>query len=300
MALLVVGTVAYDSVETPAGRAEEVLGGAATYFSYAASFFCPVRLMGVVGEDFRDEDRSVLEERSIDLRGLLGAPGRTFRWSGRYEGDCNVAETVQTQLNVWEHYDPQIPEPFRDSRFLFLANQPPAVQAKVVDQAAPGAFIVMDTMDFWIRNTVDDLRAVLRRVDGVTINDTEARMLTGEPTLIRAGRAILDLGPRLVVLKKGEHGSFLFSPELFFALPAYPVADLRDPTGAGDTFAGGLMGFLAHAGEIDEPNLKRAMVYGTVLSSCNVEGFSLEGLRRTTRERIEVRYRELLRFTAVP
>ena len=299
MSLLVVGTLAYDSIETPAGTAVDELGGSGTHFALAAKFFTAVRMMGVVGGDFRPEDRALLEEREIDLRGVGTAEGGTFRWSGRYEGDCNVAETLETHLNVHGDYEPQLPPEYADSRLIFLANGPPQQQARVVDQARKGSFIVMDTMNFWIQNDNAALRALLERVDGITINDLEARMLTGEPTLIRAGRAILDLGPRLVWLKKGEHGAFLFSKDFFFALPAYPVSDLVDPTGAGDSFAGGLMGYLAHADVLDEEHLRRAMVYGSVLASFNVEDFGARRVCRLQRDEIETRYRELLRFTAV-
>ncbi|MGQ0613060.1 MAG: PfkB family carbohydrate kinase [Planctomycetaceae bacterium] len=300
MSLLVVGTLAYDTIETPAGRAEEVLGGAATYFSYAASFFGPVRLVGVVGEDFRKEDRALLADRGVDLAGISVAPGKSFRWSGRYVGDMNVAETLDTQLNVLERYRPLVPAPFRDSRYVFLANSPPAIQESVIDQVAPGALVAMDTMNLWIDTARADLARLLRRVDALLINDQEARMVSGEPTLIRAGRAILTLGPRVVIVKKGEHGAFLFSEDFFYAVPAYPLEQVTDPTGAGDTFAGGVMGYLAHAGHVDAAHWKRAMLYGSVLASFTVEAFSLRRLRSIGRQEVDARFRDLMRFTAPP
>jgi len=300
MSLLVVGTLAYDDVETPAGRVKDALGGAATYFSYAASFFTPVRLVGVIGEDFRAEHKTLLAERGIDLSGLELAKGKSFRWSGRYTGDLNVAVTLDTQLNVLAAYRPAVPVRFRDSRYVFLANSPPALQAHVLDQVDPGAFVAMDTMNLWIDTARDDLAAILRRVDALVVNDQEARMIAGEPTLIRAGRAILKLGPKVVVVKKGEHGAFLFSERFFYALPAYPTDRVVDPTGAGDTFAGGMLGYLAHAGRVDEAHWKRAVAYGCVIASFTVEDFSLDRLRGIGRDDVERRFQELHRFTAHP
>jgi sugar/nucleoside kinase (ribokinase family) len=300
VSLLVVGTLADDTVETPSGRVEGTLGGAATYFSYAASFFGPVRLVGIVGDDFRPEDRQLLADRGVDLRGLTVGRGRSFRWSGRYEGDLNVATTLDTQLNVLDGYRPRLPEAYRDSRFVFLANSPPALQESVLDQVPDGVFRAMDTMNLWIRTAREGLLRVLRRVDALIINDQEARLIAGEPTLIRAGRAILKLGPKVVVVKKGEHGAFLFSDRFFYAIPAFPTEQVVDPTGAGDTFAGGAMGYLAHAGTVDEAHWKRALLYGSVLASYNVEDFSLNRLRSIGREDVERRFADLLRFTAHP
>ena len=300
MSLLVVGTLAYDTVETPSGRVEDVLGGAATYFSCAAAFFGPVRLVSVVGEDFRAEDRQLLEERGVRLDGLTVAPGKSFRWAGRYEGDLNVAETVATDLNVLEGYQPQVPQAFRDSRFVFLANSPPALQMSVLDQVDPGAVIAMDTMNLWIDTAWDDLLALLKRVDMIILNDQEARAITKEHQLIKAGRHLLDFGPRIVMVKKGEHGAFLWSRDFFYALPAYPLETIVDPTGAGDSFAGGVMGSLASAGQIDHEHLRRAMIYGSVVASFNVEDFSLGRIREITRQDIDARYMEFLHFTAHP
>ncbi|MEE8105603.1 MAG: PfkB family carbohydrate kinase [Planctomycetota bacterium] len=301
MSLLVVGTLAYDTVETPSGKAEEVLGGAATYFSYAASFFGPVRLMSVIGADFRPEDRELLAGRGVDLGGLHVEPeGRTFRWAGRYEGDMNVAETLDTQLNVFADYAPKVPEPFADSRYVFLANSPPAMQAHVLDQVSDDAFTVMDTMNLWIDIAREELDAVLQRVDLLIINDQEARMLAGESSLIKAGRAILEQGPNAVIVKKGEHGAFLFSREFFYAIPAYPVETVVDPTGAGDSFAGGLMGYLASEDRVDEASLRAAMLYGSVVASFNVQDFSLGRFKEIERAQIDERFQEMLRFTAHP
>ncbi|MHC4973797.1 MAG: PfkB family carbohydrate kinase [Planctomycetota bacterium] len=300
MSLLVVGTLAYDTVETPSGRADDVLGGAATYCSLAASFFVPVRLVGVVGEDFKAEDRALLADHDVLLDGLAEAPGRSFRWSGKYVGDLNVAETVDTQLNVLEGWEPVVPEPFRNSRFVFLANSPPALQAQVLDQVDDSAFKVMDTMNLWIEQTWDDLLKLLPRVDMLICNDKEALALGEDHSLIRAGRKLLGKGPSVVIVKKGEHGAFLWSREFFYALPAYPLEHVVDPTGAGDSFAGGVMGSLASAGQVSERELRRAMIHGSVLASFNVEDFSLNRLRQITRTDIDARYREFLRFTAHP
>lgn len=300
MALLVVGTLAYDSVETPSGKADDVLGGAATYFACAASFFGPVRLVGVVGSDFRPEDRRLLEDKNIDLEGLSITEGQSFRWAGRYVGDLSVAETLGTQLNVLEGYEPHLPASYRDSRFVFLANSPPALQSLVVDQVDDDAFKVMDTMNLWIDTTWDDLLAILKRVDMLILNDQEARSITKEHSLIRAGRKLLDFGPDLVMVKKGEHGAFLWSKDFFYAIPAYPIEEVVDPTGAGDSFAGGVMGYLAQAGEVTPEQLRRAMIYGSVVASFNVEDFSLNRFRQIERHDIDARYQEFLGFIAHP
>lgn len=296
MSLLVVGSIAFDSVETPFGTAEEALGGSALYFAYAASYFLPVRLVGVVGEDFPlavfDEFRS----RGVDTAGVEVARGRTFRWKGKYEGEMNTAQTLDTQLNVFGDFKPKVPAAFRDSSFVFLANGAPLTQLAVLDQVARPKFVVCDTMNLWMRIAKEDLLRLLTKVDGLILNDEEARELSGERNLIRAGRAILELGPRIVVVKKGEHGAFLFSEFVQFALPAYPTDEVKDPTGAGDSFAGGFMGSLASNGKVTLSALKRAMAYGTVCASVNVEDFSFEGMRRATREGIERRMQEFIQF----
>jgi len=300
VSLLVVGTLAYDTVETPSGRAEDVLGGAATYFACAAAFFGPVRLVGVVGDDFRPEDRTLLEERGVLLDGLTVREGRSFRWEGKYEGDLNVAQTLGTELNVLDGYKPDVPEAFRDSQFVFLANSPPDLQSHVLDQVQQDAFVVMDTMNLWIQNTWDDLIKMLKRVHMVVLNDQEARAITQEHSLIAAGRKLLDFGPKIALVKKGEHGAFLWSEDSFYALPAYPLERVVDPTGAGDSFAGGVMGSLAASGAVSDQNLRRAMIYGSVVASFNVEDFSLRRFQQISREDIDQRYEEFLGFTAHP
>lgn len=299
MSLLVVGALAYDTVETPAGKVEDILGGAATYFAVGASFFGPVRLVGVVGEDFKHEHRTLLLDQGVDLDGLEVRPGKTFRWAGRYQGDMNVAQTMATHLNVLDGYEPKVPKAFKDSRFVFLANAPPRMQAHVLDQV-PDAFSVMDTMNYWIQEAWDDLLAVLRRVDMLVCNDQEARAIAEDHSLIRAGRKLLDLGPKAVVVKKGEHGAFLWTRSSFHAIPAYPLEQVVDPTGAGDSFAGGLVGSLAAQGSTGDAALRRAMIHGTVVASFTVEDFSLRRLRAISKKDIDARYEEFLSFTAHP
>jgi sugar/nucleoside kinase (ribokinase family) len=300
MALLVVGSVAFDSIETPGGTADEALGGSASYFAYAASFFTRPRLVGVVGEDFPGEHRRLFEGRRIDTAGLVTRPGgKTFRWRGRYFEDMNKRETVEVHLNVFGDFDPVLPEPFRDSTHVFLANGSPQVQAKVLGQVRRPQLVLADTMDLWISTQHDELLALLPRLDGLLLNDSEAELLTGEKNLVRAGHAVRKLGPKFVILKKGEHGAMLFSEDGVFVVPAYPTPDVVDPTGAGDSFAGGLMGALftdptPHAGR-----LRRAMAYGTVVASLTVEGFGLDRLKRVSREEIDGRqeeYRRMLSF----
>ena len=300
MSLLVVGSVAFDSVQTPYGVADDVLGGAATFFSYAASYFTPVRLVGVVGEDFPPEPREMLEARGIDTSGLvIEKGGKTFRWRGKYEGDMNTAETLEVHLNVLGTFDPELSPEFAETPFVFLANGSPSMQRKVLSQARARRLAVADTMNFWIETQRDELDALLREVDGLVLNDAEARMLTQEVNLVRAGRAILERGPRFVIIKKGEHGAMFLSREGSFVMPAYPVADVVDPTGAGDSFAGGFMGYLASTGKTDPASLKTAMAYGTVVASFNVEDFSLGRFRRTDRPEIDRRlaaYRAMMAF----
>ncbi len=295
--LLVVGTLALDSIETPEIRAKEVLGGSASYFAMAASLLGPVRLVGVVGEDFPVAHRELLASRPIDLGGLVSAKGgKTFRWSGRYHADMNTRDTLDTELNVIAGFRPVLPDGFRDSPFVYLANDSPSTQISTLEQARARRFVMLDTMNYWIEHEKAALFDVLNRVDGVIINDEEARLLTGEKNLISAGTRVLELGPRVVVVKKGEHGAFLFSHFVRHALPAYPIEDVVDPTGAGDSFAGGFMGFLARRGTVSLANLKRAMAYGTVLASFAVEAVSLERLATLTREEVETRLDDFLQF----
>ena len=300
MPLLVVGSVALDSVETPHGVVENALGGSATFFSYAASFFTPVRLVGVVGEDFPSAHRELLEGRQIDTSGpVVEKGGKTFHWKGRYQGDMNTAETLEVHLNVLGTFDPELSPKFADTPFVFLANGSPATQRKVLSQARKRQFVVADTMNLWIETQRDELNALLKDVDGLVLNDGEARLLTEEVNLVRAGWKLLDLGPRFVIIKKGEHGAMFLSAGETFVMPAFPVADVIDPTGAGDSFAGGFMGYLASTGKTDMASLKTALAYGTVVASMNVEDFSLRRFQRTERAEIDRRletYRRMMSF----
>jgi sugar/nucleoside kinase (ribokinase family) len=299
MSLLVVGSIALDSVKTPRGEVTEVLGGSAVYFAYAASFFAPVRVVGVVGDDFPEHHLDELRRHGVDTAGVRRSPGKTFRWKGSYEGSMNEARTLAVELNVLGGFDGGLPPSFLDSDYVFLANGPPAMQHRVLDQLPAARLKVADTMNHWIRDTRDDLARLFRRVDGVVMNDQEVRVYTGEENLPRAGRKLIEEGLRFVVVKKGEHGSLLVTKDEFFVLPAYPTTEVIDPTGAGDSFAGGLMGYLAHAGDFRLPDLKRGLLAGTVVASINVEGFSLDRLRAITRDDIDARsdaFRKMLRF----
>jgi sugar/nucleoside kinase (ribokinase family) len=297
MSLLVVGSVALDSVETPFGREEEVLGGSATFFSVCASFFGPVRLVGVVGEDFPEEHLRFLASRGIDLSGLSRRPGRTFRWKGRYEFDLNQAHTLDTQLNVFADFRPHLPEAHRDASHVFLGNIDPDLQRSVLDQVRSPRFVACDTMDFWISQKRPSLLETLKRVDMLFVNDAEARQLAGEHNVVKAAREILACGPRAVVVKRGEHGALFFSGEEVFAASAYPLPALFDPTGAGDSFAGGFMGYLARSGGDGHAVMRRAIVLGGVLASFAVEQFSLDRLRTLTPEEIRSRYGEFRQLT---
>jgi sugar/nucleoside kinase (ribokinase family) len=300
MSLLVTGSIAIDTVESPFGRAEAVLGGSAVYFSLAASQYVPVRLVGVVGDDFPETFRRVLTAREIDLRGLETRKGsKTFRWSGRFEGAMNEAETVEVDLNVLSEHGPKVPEAFADSRIVFLANTHPTLQRDLLRQVRSPQLSVCDTMNLWITTQRDSLVETLRVVDGVIINDGEARQLTEKMNLIEAGKDILGLGPRFVMIKKGEHGAVLVAHEGALIVPAYPTARVIDPTGAGDTFAGGIMGYLASCGRADFPALRSALVRGTVAASFVIEDFSVrrvEKLSRAELDRRVVEYVEGLRF----
>lgn len=300
MSLLVVGSIAIDSVQTPEGEESEALGGSASYFSYAASYFNSVRMVGVIGADFPPDYLSVLDKKdNIDTSGIVRSSGQTFRWKGRYTGDMNVAETLEVHLNVLGDFDPDLPDSYRDSEFVFLANGSPTVQRKVLHQVRNPKLVVADTMNLWIETQHDELLQLLKQVDGLVLNDQEALLLTQETLIVAAGRKILEMGPKFVIVKKGEHGAMFFSERGAYALPAYPTPHLKDPTGAGDSFAGGMMGYLSSVGTFDDHSLKRGMAYGTVLASINVEGFSLARFQSTTREDIEVRfdhYRQMLRF----
>jgi len=299
--VLIVGSIALDTVETRFGRAAEVLGGAATYASIAAAFFAPVRVVGVVGQDFPQRYLGLLTSKGIDLEGVRIEPGRTFRWVGRYDHDLNVAHTIDTQLNVFEHFRPEIPDSYRTTPYLFLANIDPTLQVRVLDQVSKPALTASDTMNFWINGKRAQVIEVLRRSDASLLNDAEIRMLTGAENLVTAARQVLDLGPSCVVIKKGEHGAVMCTKTSYFAAPGYPLEVVKDPTGAGDTFAGGLIGYLAHVGEASDANLRKAIVYGSVLASFTVEGFSVQRLERLTHNEIAERYqhfREIASFEA--
>ncbi len=294
MSLLVIGTLAYDTVETVHASRERALGGSAVYFAVAAAHSCQPRLVGVVGQDFDPEHLSDLAGRGVDCAGVEIAEGKTFAWGGRYEADWNTRHTTFTDLNVFEHFDPKVPGQFTDSPYVFLANAHPAIQLKGLQQVQGRRFAVADTMNLWIDVARDDLLELLRHVDGLVLNDEEARMLTGESNLHRAAEKVLEFGPRYVMLKKGEHGAFLLGEGLHFSLPAFPVTDVVDPTGAGDSFAGGFMGTLAQAGNTEAATMKQAMIKGTVTASYCVQGFSIEDIGRRQAVDLQARYDELL------
>ncbi len=299
MPLLVVGSVALDSVETPSETRENLLGGSAVYFSFAASFFTPVRLVGVVGEDWPQEHTKLLESRNIDTAGLAIRPGaKTFFWRGKYHDDMNIRETLQLDLNVMADFDPVLPEPFRRCPFLFLANGSTKIQLRVLDQCT-ATLAVADTMDHWISTEREELTELLGRIGGLVLNDSEAKLLAEEENVVRAGHRVLEMGPQFVVIKKGEHGAMFFSRHETYVLPAYPTADVVDPTGAGDSFAGGMMGYLAEQGNFEPKTLKEAMAYGILAASFAVEDFSLDRLRKIDRSDLERRmeeYRRMLSF----
>jgi sugar/nucleoside kinase (ribokinase family) len=297
VSLLVVGSVAFDCIETPNGSVDDVLGGSAPAFCFAASYFTPPRLVGVVGEDFPDAHRRLFTDRGIDTAGLVTQPGQTFRWKGRYHQDMNTRDTLEVHLNVFGTFDPVLPPAFRDSTHVFLANGSPVLQAKVLDQVRRPGLVLADTMDLWINTQRDALLKLLPRLGGLLVNDSEAQLLTGEKNLVRAGEAVRRLGPKFVILKKGEHGAMLFSADGVFVVPAYPTPDVIDPTGAGDSFAGALMGYLDSDGPPPPGRLRRAMAYGTVVASLTVEDFGLDRLKRTDRAEIDARleaYRHML------
>lgn len=298
--LAVVGTVAIDAVETPFGKREQSFGGSASYFSYAASFFTPVSLVAVVGEDFPGAYREVLAERPIDTSHLKTASGKTFFWRGKYDLDLNTAITLETQLNVLTEFNPKLTFPKRPD-FLFLANIDPVLQARVLDQLEKPRlkFVACDTMNFWIEHKRQDLEKVLARVDCIVLNDAEARQISGESNLIRAAQKVRDMGPDHVVLKKGEHGVLLFYGHDFFALPAYPLESVFDPTGAGDSFAGAMMGHLSACGEISFENMKKAVAYGAVMASFTVEDFSLDRLRTLSKNDLEERLGTFKKMTSL-
>jgi sugar/nucleoside kinase (ribokinase family) len=297
MTVLCVGSVALDSVETPFGKADNVLGGSGNFFSASASHLAPVQLVGVIGSDYPIDDlKKKFAGRPIDLAGVERAEGSSFRWRGRYRHDLNVAETLETHLGVFSNFRPKIPDQFRDAPFVFLGNIDPRLQLEVLDQVNKPKLVACDTMNFWIESRRPDLLKLLERVDLITLNDAEARQLTEEFNLVRAARWIMKRGPKHVVIKKGEHGAFMFTESTIFFAPAYPLESVFDPTGAGDSFAGGFMGYLARSGDISEANLRRAVVYGSALGSFAVEKFSVDRLIEITAEDIRKRVGEFHRL----
>jgi sugar/nucleoside kinase (ribokinase family) len=294
LSVLVVGSLALDDIETPFGSVANALGGSATYISTAASYFVkPIRVVGVVGGDFPSGAITFLEGRGVDLEGLqIIAEGKTFHWSGRYHYDLNSRDTLFTNLNVFEHFNPIIPERYRKSTCVCLGNIDPVLQRKVLDQIESPWLVVGDTMNYWIEGKNAELRETLKQIDVLIVNDSEARLLSKEPSLIKAGRAIRAMGPRVVIIKKGEHGALLLTEQMVFSAPAYPMENIFDPTGAGDAFAGGFVGWLERTGDISEENLKRAVIYGSTLASFCVEKFSVDGLADLTYLQIQDRFRE--------
>ncbi|MGE3804863.1 MAG: PfkB family carbohydrate kinase [Gemmataceae bacterium] len=300
MSLLIVGSIAFDSIAAPTGSVDDVLGGSASFASYAASFFTKPRLVGAVGADFPEEHRQLFVKRGVDISGLeTRADGKTFRWKGKYHHDMNTRDTLEVHLNVLGEFDPVLPESYRDSSHVFLANSAPSVQLKVLDQVKKPKLVLADTMDLWIETQREDLLKLLPRVDGLLLNDSEARLLTAKDNLVTAGHAVRKLGPKFVIIKKGEHGAMLFADDGIFVVPAFPTEAVVDPTGAGDSFAGGLFGYLESDNTPPPGRLRRAMAYGTVIASLTVEDFGLDRLKRTERREIDDRlefYRKMLAF----
>ena len=300
MSLLVTGSIGIDDVKTPFGEVKGVYGGSAVYFSFAAKLYAPVRFVGVVGEDFPDDFRTYLEQADIDIAGLEVRQGsKTFRWSGSYEGAMNEAETTGVELNVLAEAGPKIPEPFLDSEFVFLANTHPALQQDLISQLTAPKLIVADTMNLWITNERDALLKTFGKVHGAILNDGEARLLTNETNLVLAGRKILEYGPQFTVIKKGEHGVMLVTKEAAVSLPAYPTDAVKDPTGAGDSFAGGMMGYLASQPDCNVDLLKQALARGTIAASFTIEDFSLRRIEKVTTEDVETRLKSYARMLAV-
>jgi sugar/nucleoside kinase (ribokinase family) len=296
MSILVVGSVAFDAVKTPFGEREEILGGSATYFSIAASFFTGVSVVAVVGEDFSKKHEEAFHARRIDISGLERKPGKTFRWKGEYGYDLNTRETIYTHLNVFADFQPKLPDNVRQFPYLFLGNIGPLLQCQVRSQVN-SSLVALDTMNYWIESAPDDLKAALKVIDILIINDEEARELAREPNLIRAAKKILGMGPKRLVVKRGEYGAAMFSQDNYFAIPAFPQEDVFDPTGAGDSFAGGFMGYLAASGHNDEAAMRRAMIYGSVMASFNVEEFGCDRLQRLTYQEINDRFRQFKEIT---
>jgi len=297
MSILVVGSVAFDSVETPFGKADNVLGGSATYFSTAASYFSEVKLVAVVGEDFPDEHIDFLKNKGVDVNGLKRVQGKTFRWQGSYDYDLNEAHTIATHLNVFERFKPEIPLAYQNTPYVFLANIDPVIQLDVLLQVEKPKFVACDTMNFWIEGKPDALKRLLSKVDLFVLNEGEAREFAGEPNLVKAAKQILSYGPKTLIIKRGEYGALMFNGNSVFSAPAYPLESIFDPTGAGDSFAGGLMGYLANTDDTSESNIRQAIIFGSVMASFNVEDFSLNRLKTLTLKEIHERYRQFKQLT---
>jgi sugar/nucleoside kinase (ribokinase family) len=295
--ILMIGSMALDSVETPLGKVEEALGGAAVYSAVAASFFCAPSIVAVTGDDFPRRHLDFLQGRTIDIRGVQIVPGKSFRWWGSYDFDLNQAKTLRTELNVFEDFHPIIPEAYKDAPYVFLANIDPDLQLEVLDQLNCPKMVVCDTMNFWIESKRERVIEVLKRSDVAFMNDAEARELCSTSSLVKAAETIRSFGPSVAIIKKGEHGALMFTDQTHFAAPAYPLAEVTDPTGAGDSFAGGFIGYLACTDDLRERNLRKAVIYGSVLASFNVEDFSLERFKRLTCEEIAERYNEFKRIS---
>ena len=304
MSLLVVGSVAFDAVETPFGKCDQMLGGSASHFSISASYYTDVRVVGVVGGDFTPADQEVFEKHGINTSDLERIPeGKTFRWQGRYDYDLNVAHTLDTQLNVFADFKPKLSDESKKARLVFLGNIQPDLQREVREQVPHAELVALDTMNLWIETSKESLLRTIKGVDVVIINDAEARQLTGIPNLIKAARMILSFGPKALIVKRGEYGAALFTAQSYFAIPAYPLESVFDPTGAGDTFAGGFMGYLASQEKLDEAAMRRAMIFGSVMASFNVEEFGTERVRRLTHQEINDRFhtfKEMTHFDEIP
>lgn len=298
MSLLVVGSVAYDSVKTPYGRMDEALGGSALYFSLAASFFCPVKLVAVVGKDFKKKDIRFLNKRGINTEGLEIRQGKTFRWKGEYACDLNNRTTIYTHLNVLKDFKPELPPDYRNAPYVFLANIDPDLQLSVLKQIKKPKLTACDTMNLWIENKKKSLLKLLKSIDIFIVNDEEAREITGNFNLIKSGQQLLRLGPKMVIIKKGEHGALVFGPKFKFWAPAYPLEEVYDPTGSGDAFAGGFMGYLAREKKLNKASFKKAVIYGSIIASYNVESFSINRLKKISRQDIEKRLAEFKELTS--
>ncbi len=299
--ILVVGSLAYDTVKTPTGKIEGALGGSANYFGVAASLFASVRVVGVVGEDYRAEDSELLSKKNIDISGVEHTSGKTFHWAGEYDNNLNEAKTLRTELNVFANFHPKLPESFKDSEIIFLANIDPALQLEVLNQVTRPKVIAADTMNFWIGSKMSDLLVILKRLDILLINEAEAILLTETSNAILAARKISTMGPKHIVIKRGEYGVVIFSNNRYFCLPAYPVGEVVDPTGAGDTFAGGFLGYIGKSGQpLSLDLLKSAAVYGTLLASFTVQDFSLNAIKNLTFEQVEIRRQDFRQVVSFP